>query len=134
MSKNDYKAMTTSFMFILSILYGCTDCGVSDIQEIDGLIDNQAIIAYATNCGATIDYFVNVSFKRADMNIRREKGDIFSAYHGNKIRIEKVSPDTVRIIYAAREVWKQKMQERGIIFIYERNWKFFADSLRSDKQ
>lgn len=133
MFKNHYQKITILFVFCLFSLHwsGCTDCNVTDIQEISGLIDDQTIVAYVTNCGATIDYFVNVSFKTPNINIRREKGDIFSAYHGNKIRIEKISPDTVKIVYAARDVWKQKMQEKGITFIYERNWKVFSDSLRS---
>jgi hypothetical protein len=102
---------------------GSWDCGVSDVQEVNGLIDDQELVAYIRDCGATTDYTLNVSFKDPKLDIKKETGKIFFATHGNGIIIQKVAPDTVKIIYAATDVRRMKAKMKGIHFIYERNWK-----------
>lgn len=100
---------------------GCFDweCTVSGVQEISGLAGNQKVIAYVRNCGATSDYTVNVTFVEPGKDIKKEPGEIFFANHGHEITLEKISPDTVKIIYFAPDILKKKSRMNGINFIYE---------------
>lgn len=136
MFKNNYTESTIFCILVLVSLYldGCKNfCRVSDVQEIGSLAGNQGIVAYVTRCGATVGNSISISWKRPNMNLQQEQGDIFYAYRGSNLKIEKISPDTVKVFYFAWEVRNQKMQERGVTFVYEvKETEFFSDSLKSN--
>lgn len=111
-------ALILSFALLTN---GCFDweCTVSGEQEISGLAGNQKVIAYVRNCGATSDYTVNVSFVEPGRDIKKKPGEIFFANHSSEIVLEKISSDTVKIIYFAADILKKKSRVNGINFIYE---------------
>lgn len=123
--KNSFCRATVAVAIIIVLSLseaGCLwgwDCGVDNIQELSGLVENKRIISYVRNCGATTDYTVNVSFVEPGMDIKKETGGIFFASHGREIRLEKISPDTVKIIYFATDIRRKKSRMQGIYFIYE---------------
>lgn len=121
------RKFTFAFIIFLCCLIiscnGCMECSVVDVRTLDGLYENQILIAYILDCGATIDYSVNVSFKKEKMNIKKESGEIFHAYHARGAILQKIAADTVKIIYAARDVRTMKRRVNGINFVYEKNWK-----------
>ena len=122
--------LTAALIFLLLLISsGCLDsweCGVSTVQEINGLRGEKTLIAYIRDCGATTDYTLNVSFKHPGLDLGKETGGVFFASHGSGIILQKVSLDTVRVIYAAADVRKMKEEVDGIYFIYEKNSKIFS--------
>ncbi len=113
--------------FILLVFYGCADCGHEKVQIIHGLKNYQSVIGFVYNCGATTSEGISVSFIKPGMNIGNDKSDIFTATHSMKLFIEKISADTVKIIFCASEnnILHQEKELYGIHFIYEQNCKFF---------
>lgn len=109
--------------------FGCLggwECDVSNVQELSGLLGNKKVVAYIRNCGATSDYTLNVSFIKPDINIADETGEIFFANHGIGVTLEKISPDTIKVIYSAGDILKIETEMNEIHFVYESDSKRFA--------
>ena len=111
------------FILLLLILYGCADCGHEKVQVINGLKNYQSIVGYVYNCGATTSEGISVTFVKPEMNLGNDKSDVFTATHSMKLFIEKISEDTVKIIFCAREddILHQEKEVYGVHFIYENN-------------
>ena len=114
-------------LYICTLIYSCSDCGYEKVQVIDGLKNYQSIIGFVRNCGATTSESINVMFIKPGMNLGRDKTDIFTAELSMKLFLEKVSEDTVKIIYCASDsrIVRQEKEVYGVHFIYENNCKFF---------
>lgn len=115
--------MSKTYIYLLifiSVCLNCSNyCNVYNVQEISGLKGDNSVVAWETRCGATASNSVSVAWNEKDLNLNKKRGDIFEAYHGEKIKIEKVSSDTVKIFYWAREIETKKKNDKGIVFIYE---------------
>ena len=94
-------------------------CNVYDVQEIDELAGGNAIVAYVVRCGATGHNSVSVTWKKEGLDLKGKRGEIFDAINGDYIKIEKVSIDTIKVYYLARDVKMEKEFARGITFVYE---------------
>ncbi|MBL1213677.1 MAG: hypothetical protein HND52_10005 [Ignavibacteriae bacterium] len=68
---------------------------------------------------------MNVSFIHPELNIKKERGQIFRITHASDIKLEKVNKDTVKIIYGGpeRRVSTKVENMYGIEFIYVNTWK-----------
>ncbi|HNL27609.1 MAG TPA: hypothetical protein PKO47_12545, partial [bacterium] len=86
------------------------------------------VVSYLGDCGATVDMDANVSVCMTNddlQNLGNRTGNVFFAYHARGVTVTKVSPDTVKIIYAASEVRTMRYYVNGVNFVYEENWKYF---------
>jgi hypothetical protein len=123
------RKLTVRFILLYSclLIYGCTDCGYEKVQVINGLKNYQSVIGFVRNCGATTSESINVMFIKPEMNLGRGKTDIFTAELSMKLFLEKVSEDTVKIIFCALDdrIIRQEKEVHGIHFIYENNCKYF---------
>lgn len=127
---NSYKYYFISFLFTISIiLNGCAECGYEKVQVIHELKNYQSIIGFIRNCGATTSESINVMFIKPDMNLGSDKTDIFTAELSMDLFLEKISEDTVKIIYCASDdrIIRQEKEVYGVHFIYEKNCKFFNE-------
>lgn len=115
------------FLLLNVILYSCSDCGYEKVQVIHDLKNYQSIIGFIRNCGATTSESINVMFIKPEMNLGKGKADVFSAELSMDLFLEKISEDTVKIIYCASDdrIIRQERDVYGVHFIYEKNCKFF---------
>lgn len=111
---------------LLIVLFsGCSiECKVDNIIVLNGLKNYQSIIGYTRNCGATSSYSVNVSFIHPELNIRKEHGNVFRATHTADLKIEKLTKDTIQIIFSANndDILTKVDSIYGIKFIYKNKW------------
>lgn len=88
------------------------------------LAGDRQIVSYIQNCGATTDYTANVSLYSPGDSIGKP-GSVFFADHANGVKLERVSPDTVKVTFAATRVIRAKEEVGGIVFLYEEDWRAF---------
>lgn len=114
------------------VLYGCSKCGYDKTQVINGLKNYQSVVGFVRNCGATTPYSINVTFAKPGMELGDDKADVFSATHSVDLYIEKVTEDTVKIIFCALkdDIIRQEKELYGIQFIYEKDCSFFNKKIR----
>lgn len=114
-------------LLLILILNNCVDCGHEKVQVIHGLKNYQSIVGYVYNCGATTSEGISVTFVKPEMNLGNDKSDVFTATHSMKLFMEKVTEDTVKIIFCASEddIIHQEKEMYGIHFIYENNCRYF---------
>jgi hypothetical protein len=110
------------------IFFGCIDCQVQNLKEIDGLVGGRSIVSYESYCGATVDLSAHLSFKSPSFHPEQQNGEIFYLYHAVKgIKVVRISNDTVRVYYPGGEVRTQVQYANGVHFIFEQNGKMFFD-------
>lgn len=124
------KLKSFSHLLLLAgsiLIYGCSECGYEKVQVINGLKNYQSIIGFVRNCGATTSESINVMFIKPGMNLGKDKTDVFTAELSMKYHLEKISEDTVKIIFSADEkrIIRQEKEVYGITFIYENNGRYF---------
>jgi len=123
------RKFTIRFLLLYTclLIYGCSDCGYERVQVVNGLKNYQSIIGFVRNCGATTSESINVMFITPEMNLGRGKTDIFTAELSMDLFLEKVSEDTIKIIFCALDdrIIMQEKDVHGIHFIYENNCRFF---------
>lgn len=129
MSKNKvstilYIVLTIGFIFTS---VQCSRCGVEKVQVLHGLKNYQSIIGYVSNCSATSAESIHVTFVKPGMDLGNEKADVFSAANSMKLKLMKISQDSVKIIFSADEdkIIKKETNLYGVTFIYELNGKYF---------
>jgi hypothetical protein len=126
------KNMLNHFLVILLILCiagcsrSCVDCEVHIRQSVVGLKDSQSLVVYDQDCTANSHTVTNISFETNRFNIKRERGDIFRADGVEFIEIEKISSDSVLVVYKSEgvttrflRIYKSEKRKNGIVFIYK---------------
>lgn len=110
-----------------SLFISCSKCGYEKAQVIHGLKNFQSVVGFIRNCGATTSYSINVTFVKPGMDLGDDKADVFSASVSTWLHLEKISEDTVKIIFVASEdrILHKENELYGIHFIYENNGKYF---------
>jgi len=130
---NNYKYYLISFLSTISIIFNsCADCGYEKVQVIHDLKNYQSIVGFVRNCGATTSESINVMFIKPDMNLGKDKTDIFTAELSMDLFLKRISEDTVKIIYCASDdrIIRQEKEIYGIHFIYENNGRYFNQKAR----
>lgn len=118
--------IATALVVDTLLMYGYEGgwCDATEIEVLSGLAGDRQIVSYIQNCGATTDYTANVSFYSPGDSIGKP-GSVFFADHANGVKLERVSPDTVKVIFAATRVIRTKEEDGGIVFLYEEDWRAF---------
>lgn len=128
--KTAMKHVLNRLMILLVCLSGCTrscvDCDVQIRQTVTGLVNNQSIVVYDQDCAANSHTVTNISFKTKGLNIKREKGDVFRADGVEFIKIEKISSDSVVVLYKSEgittrflRIYKSEERKNGVVFTYK---------------
>jgi len=121
--------ISTSVLFVM--LWGDGCCKGTELQKLDHLVNEQTLIAYRSDCGATTSYDIHVTFKEESTDINNLPSDVFLAGRGVAIALEKISKDTVKVHYIALEKPYKKAQFlKGIKFIYVPGSDIFHDPER----
>lgn len=115
------------FSWVVLLINGCSKCGYERTQVINGLKNYQSVVGFVRNCGSTTPYSINVTFVNPGMDLGDIKADVFSATHSVDLYLEKVSEDTIKIIFCALkdDIFIQEKKLYGVHFIYENNCRFF---------
>ncbi len=108
--------LLTFSLFLFS--YQCSPCKDESVKVLDNLKDDKSIVAFVRGCGATTDYSTNINFY--NKTTKKKSDNVFYAYHSSGILIQKISSDTVKVIYTGTDV-KKKDKVNGINFIFEYN-------------
>jgi len=110
-------------------LVGCGDfCEPGDVQVVGPHVRGQRVAAYVRYCGATVDNSTVVRVLQPGDGV--DDGAVaFRSYHGNAIRVRRISIDTVAVSYMG-DVQKMDKHVGGITFIYNGNDQEFFDSVQ----
>lgn len=124
------KNVWNRLMILAVCLSGCTrscvDCDVHIRQTMTGLVNDQSIIVYDQDCAANSHSVTNISFETKGLSIKREKGDVFRADGVEFIKVEKISSDSVTVLYKSEgittrflRIYKREERKNGVVFIYK---------------
>ncbi len=121
-----YFISVSVILVIIFVGEGC--CKGIELQKLEHLINNQILVAYRSDCGATTSYDLHVTFLEEDTDLNSLPSDVFLVGRGVDIAMEKVSIDTVKVHFLAlEEPYKKRASWKGINFIYIEGSNIFKD-------